>query len=75
MLSPWDTVSWTFSVRVQYGVAVNRIVSEFFRDDYGPLVRGIPLGTFFIRIADGVDINHPVEAAEGRAVFELHPLR
>lgn len=47
---------------------------EFFRDYYGPLVRGIPLGTFFVRIADGVDIKHPVEAAEGRAVFELHPL-
>jgi len=25
--------------------------------------------------ADGVDLDHPLEAAEGRRVFELHPLR
>lgn len=47
----------------------------FFRDILGPLARGIPFGYWFVRIADGVDLNHPVEAAEGRPVFELHPLR
>jgi hypothetical protein len=30
-----------------------------------PLARGIPLGTSFIRVVDGVDLNHPQEAAEG----------
>src|SRR5215207_366971 len=47
----------------------------FFRDILGPLARGTPFGVWFIRIADGVDLDDPVEAAEGRPVFELHPLR
>src|SRR6266487_6057763 len=46
----------------------------FFRDILGPVARGIPFGVWFIRIADGVDLDYPVEAAEGRPVFELHPL-
>jgi deazaflavin-dependent oxidoreductase (nitroreductase family) len=46
---------------------------EFFRDVLGPVARGIPFGTWFIRTVDGVDLNDPVEAAEGRPVFELHP--
>ena len=46
----------------------------FFRDILGPLARGIPLGVWFIRIVDGVDLDHPVEAAEGRRVFELRPI-
>ena len=47
----------------------------FFRDVVEPLARRIPLGVWFIRIVDGVDVTRPVEAAEGRVVFELHPLR
>jgi deazaflavin-dependent oxidoreductase (nitroreductase family) len=47
---------------------------EYFRDILGPLARSIPFGSWFIRIADRVDLNHPVEAAEGRPVFELHRL-
>jgi hypothetical protein len=47
----------------------------FFRDILGPRARGIPFGVWFIRTVDGVDLNRPVEAAEGRRVFELHPLR
>jgi deazaflavin-dependent oxidoreductase (nitroreductase family) len=46
---------------------------EFFRDILGPLARGIPLGIYFSRIADRVDLEHPAEAADGRPVFELHP--
>src|SRR5829696_2029223 len=48
---------------------------EFFRDILGPLARGIPFGVWFIRTVDGVDLDRPLEAAEGRRVFELHPLR
>jgi deazaflavin-dependent oxidoreductase (nitroreductase family) len=48
---------------------------EFFRDILGPAARSIPGGVSFIRVADGVDLNHPVEAAKDRRVFELHPLR
>ena len=45
--------------------------AAFFRDTLLPLARGIPFGVRFIRILDGVDLNHPAEAAEGRPVFEL----
>jgi len=48
---------------------------EFFRDILGPAARSIPGGVWFIRAVDGVDLKHPVEAAKGRRVFELHPLR
>jgi hypothetical protein len=48
---------------------------RFFRDVLGPLAKGIPLGFWFIRTVDGVDLNHPADAAHGRPVFELHPLR
>jgi deazaflavin-dependent oxidoreductase (nitroreductase family) len=48
----------------------------FFRDIVEPYARQIPfgLGYWFIRIVDGTDLNHPVEAAEGRVVFELRPI-
>ena len=46
----------------------------FFRDVLGPLARGIPFGAWFIRTADGVDLNDPVDAAAGRSVFELLPI-
>ena len=39
-----------------------------------PAGDAIPFGVAFIRIADGVDLDHPVDAAEGRVVFELHPV-
>jgi deazaflavin-dependent oxidoreductase (nitroreductase family) len=47
---------------------------EFFSDILGPLARSIPFGVSFIRFVDGVDIRRPVAAAEGRRVFELHPV-
>jgi hypothetical protein len=47
----------------------------YFRDILGPLARGIPFGVWFIRISDQVDLDHTLEAADGRPVFELHPLR
>jgi hypothetical protein len=47
----------------------------YFRDVLGPLARSIPFGVRFIRIVDGVDLNDPVAAADGRRVFELHPAR
>ena len=48
---------------------------RFFREVLGPLARGIPFGMWFIRLVDGVDLADPIEAAEGRPVFELHELR
>jgi deazaflavin-dependent oxidoreductase (nitroreductase family) len=44
---------------------------EFFRGVLGPLARRIPFGVWFVSTFDGVDLNDPVKAAEGRRVFEL----
>jgi len=45
----------------------------FFRDILRPVAHGMPFGVQFIRIVDGVDVDDPMTAAEGRRVFELHP--
>jgi deazaflavin-dependent oxidoreductase (nitroreductase family) len=88
--APWGEVQWVRNLRVAGRATItergrNEEVSAteldptqrvgFFRDTLGPLARGMPFGVLFIRIADGVDLDHPLEAAEGRRVFELHPLR
>ncbi len=44
----------------------------FFRDVLGPVARDMRFGMWFIRAVDGVDLEKPLEAAEGRPVFELH---
>ena len=87
--APWGEVDWVRNLRAAGRATLTlRRRSEdvrateldatqrvaFFRDVLGPLARGIPLGVQFVRIVDGVDLNDPVEAAEGRRVFELHPL-
>jgi deazaflavin-dependent oxidoreductase (nitroreductase family) len=88
--APWGEVNWVLNLRAagRAAITVRRREEEvtateldstqriaFFRDTLGPLARGIPFGVWFIRIVDGVDLNHPEEAAEGRRVFELHPVR
>ncbi len=88
--APWGDVQWGRNLRAagRATITVHRRKEEvrgteldptqrvgFFRDVLGPLARGIPFGVWFIRIVDGVDLDHPLEAAEGRGVFELHPLR
>src|SRR5215212_7214458 len=88
--APWGEVQWVRNLRAagRATVTVRRRKEEvrateldptqrveFFRDILGPLARGIPFGVWFIRTVDGVDLDRPTEAAEGRRVFELHPLR
>jgi len=88
--APWGDVHWVRNLRAagRATITVRRRKEEvtaieldptqrveFFRDTLGPLARGIPFGVWFIRIADGVDLDRPLEAAEGRRVFELHPLQ
>jgi len=88
--APWGEVHWVRNLRAagRATIALRRRQEEvrateldpterveFFRDVLGPLARSIPFGVTFIRIADGGDLNDPVAAAEGRPVFELHPLR
>lgn len=87
--SPWGDVQWVRNLRAagRATIAVRgrqhevRAVEldpaervEFFRDTLEPIVRRIPGGVTFIRAFDGVDVRRPAEAAEGRVVFELHPL-
>ena len=87
---PWGEAQWvrnlraaghaTITVRGQEeGILATELDPAqrvaFFRDTMAPLARSIPFGMRFIRLLDGVDLNHPVEAAEGRPVFELRPAR
>jgi deazaflavin-dependent oxidoreductase (nitroreductase family) len=88
--SPWGDVHWVRNLRAAgYATISVRGRKEevdatelddaqrvaFFRDILGPFARRFPFGVRFIRIADGVDLDHPVEAADGRTVFELRPRR
>jgi deazaflavin-dependent oxidoreductase (nitroreductase family) len=88
--APWGEVHWVRNLRAAGSATITVRGREeevsatelgptqrigFFRDVAGPLARSIPFGVWFIRIVDGVDLDHPLEAAEGRPVFELHPVR
>jgi deazaflavin-dependent oxidoreductase (nitroreductase family) len=88
--SPWGDVHWVRNLRAagratitvrgrREDVAATELDPtqrvEFFRDVLGPIARDMRLGMWFIRTVDGVDLNDPWEAAEGRPVFELHPRR
>jgi deazaflavin-dependent oxidoreductase (nitroreductase family) len=87
--APWGDVHWVRNLRTAGRATITRrgrteevrateLDPEervgFFRDTLGPLARSLPFGVTFIRIVDGVDLADPVAAAQGRPVFELHPL-
>ena len=84
--APWGDVHWVRNLRAagRATITVRGRKEEvraieldrtqrvgFFRDVLGPVARGLPLGAWFIRTVDGVDLNDPFEAANGRPVFEL----
>ena len=80
--APWGEVHWVRNLRATINVrgrkeevrATELDPTErvaFFRDVLGPVARGFPCGVTFVRIVDGVDLNDPLGAAEGRVVFEL----
>jgi deazaflavin-dependent oxidoreductase (nitroreductase family) len=86
--APWGEVHWVRNLRAAGGgritvrgrdedVTATELDKPerlaFFRDVLGPVARDMPFGRQFIRIVDGVDLDDPVEASEGRPVFELHP--
>jgi deazaflavin-dependent oxidoreductase (nitroreductase family) len=88
--APWGDVHWVRNLRAagHATITVRRRQEEvdateldvnqrvaFFRDTLAPFARRFPFGVAFVRIIDGVDLDHPMEAAEGRRVFELHPRR
>ena len=87
--APWGDVQWVRNLRAagRASITVRGRIEEvatteldpnqrvaFFRDILGPLARSIPLGIWFIRIVDQVDLNDPVKIAKDRRVFELHSL-
>ena len=87
--APWGDVHWVRNLRAagRATITVRRREEEvtateldraereaFFRDVLGPVARSLPGGTWFIRTVDGVDLDDPVEASEGRPVFELRPV-
>ena len=85
--APWGDVHWVRNLRAAGRATINMRGRKeevrateldpaervaFFRDTLGPVARRIPFGFSFVRIVDGVDLNHPVEVAQDRRVFELH---
>ncbi len=87
--SPWGEVHWVRNLRAAgYATITGRRATEqvrateldpaervaFFRDVLGPFARSTRGGLAFVRLVDGVDLDDPVAAAQGRAVFELHPI-
>ena len=87
---PWGEVQWVRNLRAAGRATIivrgrkeevtateldPRERVAFFRDILGPLARSIPLGVWFIRTVDQVDLDDPVKVAEDRRVFELLPLR
>jgi deazaflavin-dependent oxidoreductase (nitroreductase family) len=88
--APWGEVHWVRNLRAAGRATINERGRKeevrateldpgqrvgFFRDVLGPHARGMPFGVTFVRIVDGVDLDDPVAAADGRRVFELHPLQ
>lgn len=88
--SPWGDVQWVKNLRAAGRATITArrqseevIATEldaqerviFFRDVLAPFARNLRGGMTFVRLIDGVDLNHPVEEAEGRPVFELRPAR
>jgi deazaflavin-dependent oxidoreductase (nitroreductase family) len=87
--APWGDVHWVGNLRAAGHATIRQggrteevraieLSAEerigFFREDLGGLARSIPFGVWFIRTVDGVDLNDPVAAAQGRPVFELHAM-
>jgi deazaflavin-dependent oxidoreductase (nitroreductase family) len=87
--APWGEVHWVRNLRAAGRATIRKrhrteeVIAteldpaqrvEFFRDIYGPYAQSLPFGATFIRMIDGVDLNHPAEIAVDRRVFELHPV-
>ncbi|HEY3523470.1 MAG TPA: hypothetical protein VGK63_07175, partial [Candidatus Limnocylindrales bacterium] len=85
---PWGDVNWvrnlraageaTMSFRGREESVTARELDHaervgFFRDVIGRYARALRGGVTFVRLIDGVDLNHPVDAAGRTAVFELEP--
>jgi deazaflavin-dependent oxidoreductase (nitroreductase family) len=85
--APWGNSHWVRNLRaagqatITYRRREERVTASeldesqrvgFFRDVLRPLAQSLLGGMWFIRTFDQTDLRNPVEAAQGRAVFELH---
>jgi len=88
VISPFGEVNWVRNLRAagRATITVGRRkeevtaielgpteAAEFIRDVLAPHARRTRLGSWFVRSVDKIDIDHPVDAAAGRPVFELYP--
>ena len=88
LMSPYGEVNWVRNLRVagratiSMGRRTEEVTAvelgpteamEFYRDILGPRVQRTRVGVWIVRHLDKVDVDHPVEAADGRPVFELYP--
>ena len=86
--APWGEVHWVRNLRAAGRATIiegrhrEKVTAteldapqrvEFFRDILAPYARRLPFGFLFVRLIDGVDLNHPDQMAPDRRVFELHP--
>ena len=86
LVSPWGEVDWARNLRAagRATLTSGRRIEEvsateldraqtvrFFRDILNPYVRTDRLARWFVRVLDQIE-DDPVEAAQGRIVFEVH---
>jgi deazaflavin-dependent oxidoreductase (nitroreductase family) len=84
--SPWGEVNWVRNLRAsgRATVTVRKRTDEvravelddaerlrFMEDTLAPIATGVPGGATFLKMLDGIDVNDPAAAAEGKVVFEL----
>ena len=89
VISPFGEVHWVRNLRAagRATISLGRSREEltaielgpeeaagFIRDVLAPQARRSPLGAWFVRAVDKIDIDRPEQAVTGRPVFELHPL-
>ena len=87
--SPWGEVNWVRNLRASGRATVTvrkrtdavRAVEldaaervRFMDETLRPIATGVPGGATFLKLLDGIDVNDPVAAAEGKVVFELLPV-
>jgi deazaflavin-dependent oxidoreductase (nitroreductase family) len=88
LISPFGEVDWARNLRAagRATISVGRRKEEvsavelgpaeaagFIRDVVAPQARRNPLGAWFVRNVDKIDVDDPVHAVQGRPIFELHP--
>jgi deazaflavin-dependent oxidoreductase (nitroreductase family) len=88
LISPFGEVNWVRNLRAAGRATITvrgrkeEVVAteldldgaaSFIRDVLAPHARRVRGGEWIVRTLDGIDLDHPAEAARGRPVFELRP--